>query len=68
MSTKQQTGRTFGRAWVQGIQVADGLRRRTSAVRNAVLRTGRQSTDQVNPSVETARDWLPTSGVRHGTV
>jgi hypothetical protein len=68
MSSKQQTDRTFERAWVQGIKVADGLRRRPSAVRNAVLRPRRKSTHQVNPSVETAEDELPASGVRHGTV
>jgi hypothetical protein len=71
MPTQQQTDRTFERAWawVQGIRVADGLRRLPSAVRNnTVLRSWRKSTHQVNPSVETANDELLISGGRRGTV
>jgi hypothetical protein len=69
MPTKQQTDRTFERAWVQGISVADGLRRRPSAARNnTVLRSWRKSTHQVNPSAETANDELPVSGGSRGKV
>jgi len=68
MSAKQQTDRSFERAWAQGIKLADGRRRGPSPVRNAVLCPWRKSTRQVNPSVETAEDALPVSGVRRGTV
>jgi hypothetical protein len=69
MPTKQQTDRTFERAWMQGIRVADGLLRLPSATRNnTVLRSWRKSTHQVNPPVETATDELPVSGGRRGKV
>jgi hypothetical protein len=68
MSTKQQTDRTFERAWVQGIKVADGLRYGRPPYEARFRGPWRKSTHQVNPSVETAKDGLPVSGVRHGTV
>jgi hypothetical protein len=48
MSEKHETDRTFERAWGQGIKVADGLRRRPTAVRSAVLRPWRKSTHPVD--------------------